>query len=229
MSLAVDEGEVVGVAAMSFFRTALDGVETRLAIPVNVATDARYRGQGVFSTLQSRERGGGGRLGLAAHGDLPEREVVSDLHQSARLDRPAAAAAVGAAAAARGVVRYALGRPASAAGCASRTRRRARSTGSTCVRSSGSEPDMDELGRTRRGRLRQPLLARRGVLQLALPRLAARLPLLRRVPERRARRRRSRRPHVQARRLRRVPRRPRRCARATAARFARSSRAPSPR
>lgn len=52
VSLAVDEGEVVGVAAMSFFKTRLDGVETRLAIPVNVATDARYRGQGVFSTLQ---------------------------------------------------------------------------------------------------------------------------------------------------------------------------------
>jgi hypothetical protein len=52
VSLAVDGEEVVGVAAMSFFRTQLDGVETRLAIPVNVATDARYRGQGVFSTLE---------------------------------------------------------------------------------------------------------------------------------------------------------------------------------
>ena len=52
VSLAVDEGEVVGVAAMSFFKTRLEGVETRLAIPVNVATDARYRGQGIFSTLQ---------------------------------------------------------------------------------------------------------------------------------------------------------------------------------
>ena len=52
VSLAVDEGEVIGVAAMSFFETRLDGVESRLAIPVNVATDARYRGQGVFSTLQ---------------------------------------------------------------------------------------------------------------------------------------------------------------------------------
>ena len=52
VSLAVDEGKVVGVAAMSFFTTRLEGVETRLAIPVNVATDARYRGQGVFSTLE---------------------------------------------------------------------------------------------------------------------------------------------------------------------------------
>ena len=53
VSLAIDDGAVVGVAAMSFFRTQLDGTATRLAIPVNVATDARYRGQGVFSTLQA--------------------------------------------------------------------------------------------------------------------------------------------------------------------------------
>jgi GNAT superfamily N-acetyltransferase len=52
VSLAVDGDEVVGVAAMSFFRTVLDGTVTRLAIPVNVATDARYRGQGIFSTLE---------------------------------------------------------------------------------------------------------------------------------------------------------------------------------
>ena len=52
VSLASDGGEVVGVAAMSFFRTALQGAVTRLAIPVNVATDPRYRGQGVFSTLE---------------------------------------------------------------------------------------------------------------------------------------------------------------------------------
>jgi GNAT superfamily N-acetyltransferase len=52
VSLAVDGDEVVGVAAMSFFRTALNGSVTRLAIPVNVATDSRYRGQGVFSTLE---------------------------------------------------------------------------------------------------------------------------------------------------------------------------------
>ena len=54
VSLAVDGGEVVGVAARSFFNTSLGGVETRLAIPVNVATDSRYRGQGVFSTMQRR-------------------------------------------------------------------------------------------------------------------------------------------------------------------------------
>src|SRR3972149_2835498 len=60
VSLAVDEGEVVGVAAMSFFRTALRGVETRLAIPVNVATDPRYRGQGVFSTLERENEAAAG-------------------------------------------------------------------------------------------------------------------------------------------------------------------------
>jgi GNAT superfamily N-acetyltransferase len=52
VSLAVAEGDVVGVAAMSYFRTALNGTVTRLAIPVNVATDPRFRGQGVFSTLE---------------------------------------------------------------------------------------------------------------------------------------------------------------------------------
>jgi GNAT superfamily N-acetyltransferase len=52
VSLAVDGGEVVGVAAMSFFTTLLEGAETLLAIPVNVATDARYRGRGVFSALE---------------------------------------------------------------------------------------------------------------------------------------------------------------------------------
>ena len=52
VSLAVDGDEVVGVAAISLLKKLLEGVETRLAIPVNVATDARYRGQGVFTTLE---------------------------------------------------------------------------------------------------------------------------------------------------------------------------------
>jgi GNAT superfamily N-acetyltransferase len=54
VTLAVADDDVVGVAAMSFFRTRLDGEVTRLAIPVNVATDERFRGQGVFSTLERR-------------------------------------------------------------------------------------------------------------------------------------------------------------------------------
>jgi GNAT superfamily N-acetyltransferase len=52
VSLAVDRDEVVGVVAMSFFRTALDGSVRLLAIPVNAATDPDYRGQGIFSTLE---------------------------------------------------------------------------------------------------------------------------------------------------------------------------------
>lgn len=63
VSLAVDGDEVVGVAAMSFFTTRLDGVDTRLAIPVNVATDARYRGQGVFSMLQERNEAAAAEAG----------------------------------------------------------------------------------------------------------------------------------------------------------------------
>jgi GNAT superfamily N-acetyltransferase len=63
VSLAVDGDEVVGVAAMSFFRTVLDGAVTRLAIPVNVATDARYRGQGVFSTLEQENEAAAAQAG----------------------------------------------------------------------------------------------------------------------------------------------------------------------
>ena len=63
VSLAVDGEEVVGVAAMSFFTTLLDGVETRLAIPVNVATDAKYRGQGVFSTLEHANEAAAAKAG----------------------------------------------------------------------------------------------------------------------------------------------------------------------
>jgi GNAT superfamily N-acetyltransferase len=63
VSLAVDGGEVVGIAAMSFFRTALDGSVRRLAIPVNVATDPRYRGQGVFSTLEEENEAAAAEAG----------------------------------------------------------------------------------------------------------------------------------------------------------------------
>ena len=56
VSLAVDEGEVVGVAAMSFFRTQLDGVETRLAIPVNVATTRATAGRACSRGCSTRTR-----------------------------------------------------------------------------------------------------------------------------------------------------------------------------
>ena len=99
VSLAVDGGEVVGVAAMSFFRMRLEGVERLLAIPVNVATDARLPRAGRLLDARARERDRGVGLGLPAHGDVPEREVVSDLRAAPRLARPAAPAAMGASAA----------------------------------------------------------------------------------------------------------------------------------
>jgi GNAT superfamily N-acetyltransferase len=111
VSLAVDEGEVVGVAAMSFFKTRLEGVETRLAIPVNVATDARYRGRGVFSTLQERNEEAAAESGSPLTVTFPNAKSYPifvrrlgwiDLPRFRLWARPLRAA---------GVVRYALGRP----------------------------------------------------------------------------------------------------------------------
>jgi predicted N-acetyltransferase YhbS len=110
VSLAVDEGEVVGVAAMSFFRTRLNGVEQRLAIPVNVATDARYRGQGVFTTLEQENEaaaaGSGSPLTVTfpnanSHPIFVRRLGWTDLPRLRIWARPLRAS---------GVVRYALGR-----------------------------------------------------------------------------------------------------------------------
>jgi hypothetical protein len=110
VSLAVDEGEVVGVAAMSFFRTRLDGVETRLAIPVNVATDARYRGRGVFSTLQQENEAAATAAGSPLTVTFPNARSYPifvgrlgwiDLPRLRLWARPLRAA---------GVVRYVLGR-----------------------------------------------------------------------------------------------------------------------
>ena len=110
VSLAVDEGEVIGVAAMSFFRTRLDGVETRLAIPVNVATDERYRGQGVFSTLQQENEEAAAASGSPLTVTFPNARSYPifvrrlgwiDLPRLRLWARPLRAS---------GVVRYALGR-----------------------------------------------------------------------------------------------------------------------
>ena len=111
VSLAVDEGDVVGVAAMSFFRTRLNGVEQRLAIPVNVATDSRYRGQGVFSTLEQENEaaaaGSGSPLTVTfpnakSHPIFVQRLGWTDLPRLRIWARPLRAS---------GVVRYVLGRP----------------------------------------------------------------------------------------------------------------------
>jgi GNAT superfamily N-acetyltransferase len=110
VSLAVGDGEVVGVAAMSFFKTRLEGVETRLAIPVNVATDARYRGQGVFSTLQQANEDAAAASGSPltvtfpnanSHPIFVRRLGWIDLPRLRLWARPLRAA---------GVVRYVLGR-----------------------------------------------------------------------------------------------------------------------
>jgi predicted N-acetyltransferase YhbS len=111
VSLAVDGGEVVGVAAMSFFRTVLNGVETRLAIPVNVATDPRYRGQGVFSTLERENEIAAAASGSpltvtfpngASYPIFMSRLGWIDLPRLRLWARPLRAGAV---------IRYALGRP----------------------------------------------------------------------------------------------------------------------
>ena len=110
VSLAVDGGEVVGVAAMSFFRTRLNGVETRLAIPVNVATDARYRGQGVFSRLERENEEAAAAAGSPLTVTFPNAKSYPifvgrlgwiDLPRLRLWARPLRAA---------GVVRYLLGR-----------------------------------------------------------------------------------------------------------------------
>jgi hypothetical protein len=57
ISLAHANGRVVGVAAMSFFRTLVEGREELIAVPVHVATEAPFRRQGVFSDLELRNEG----------------------------------------------------------------------------------------------------------------------------------------------------------------------------
>jgi predicted N-acetyltransferase YhbS len=147
VSLAVDDGEVVGVAAMSFFRTALNGVETRLAIPVNVATDPRYRGQGVFSTLERENEAEAAAAGSpltvtfpngASYPIFMRRLGWIDLPRLRLWARPLRAGAV---------ARYALGRP------GKRGRLRAPDAVPRAIR--GLEvrlverfgPELDELGR----------------------------------------------------------------------------------
>lgn len=147
VSLAVDDGEVVGVAAMSFFRTVLDGAETRLAIPVNVATDPGYRGRGVFSTLQRANEeiaaASGSPLTVtfpngASYPIFVTRLGWTSLPRLRLWARPLRAGAL---------VRYALGRPGERGGL--------RATGPSTRTSHGLEvrrveafgPETDELGR----------------------------------------------------------------------------------
>jgi GNAT superfamily N-acetyltransferase len=111
VSLAVDGDDVVGVAAMSFFRTVLGGEVTRLAIPVNVATDARFRGQGVFSTLERENETAAAQAGCPLTVTFPNARSYPifvnrldwvDLRRLRLWARPLRAS---------GVARYLLGRP----------------------------------------------------------------------------------------------------------------------
>ena len=147
VSLAVDGDDVVGVAAMSFFRVVLDGVETRLAIPVNVATDARYRGQGVFSTLEHENEAAAAEAGCPLTVTFPNANSYPifvkrlgwiDLPRLRLWARPLRAS---------GVARYVLRRPGERGGmrapdAATRT---ARGLEVRPVERFGTE--MDELGR----------------------------------------------------------------------------------
>ena len=111
ISLGVDDGRVVGVAAMSFFRMLLDGEERAVAIPVHVATEAPYRRQGIFSELElnnEREAAADGSPititfpNRASHRIFVERLGWVELPGRRVWARPLRAA---------GVVRYLAGRP----------------------------------------------------------------------------------------------------------------------
>jgi predicted N-acetyltransferase YhbS len=147
VSLAVDGDEVVGVAAMSFFRVRLEGKETRLAIPVNVATDARYRGQGVFSTLEAENERAAAEAGCPLTVTFPNANsypiFVSrlgwiDLPRLRLWARPLRVS---------GVVRYALGRPGEQGGmnAADAEPRALRGLEVRAVERFG--PELDDLGR----------------------------------------------------------------------------------
>jgi GNAT superfamily N-acetyltransferase len=148
VSLAVDGDEVVGVAAMSFFRTRLDGVETRLAIPVNVATDARYRGQGVFSTLERENEAAAAESGSPltvtfpnanSHPIFVRRLGWIDLPRLRLWARPLRAS---------GVARYVLGRPGEHGGMRPPDDLPRVHHGLSVRPIEHFGPDMDELGRT---------------------------------------------------------------------------------
>jgi len=147
VSLAVDGGDVVGVVAMSFFRTALDGSEMRLAIPVNAATDPRYRGQGVFSTLELENEAAAAAAGSPLTVTFPNGSSYPifmsrlgwiDLPRLRLWARPLRAGAV---------LRYLLGRPGERGGLRARddAPRTIRGLDVRAVERFG--PEMDELGR----------------------------------------------------------------------------------
>ena len=147
VSLAVADEDVVGVVAMSYFRTALDGSVTRLAVPVNAATDPRFRGQGVFSTLERENERVAAESGSPLSVTFPNgtsypifvrRLGWSDLPRLRLWARPLRAG---------GVARYLLGRTGAQGGL------RPRDSAAQALRGLAVRPverfdaDFDELGR----------------------------------------------------------------------------------
>jgi GNAT superfamily N-acetyltransferase len=116
ISLAHADGRVVGIAAMSFFRTLVDGREELTAVPVHVATEAQFRRQGVFSELELRNEDEAASAGAPLTVTFPNaashRIFVQDLGWRDLPGRRvwARPLRVGA------VVRYALGRESHAGG-----------------------------------------------------------------------------------------------------------------
>jgi hypothetical protein len=132
---------------MSFFETLLDARKTRLAIPVNVATDARYRGQGVFSTLERLNERAAADAGCPLTVTFPNARSYPifvgrlgwiDLPRLRVWARPLRLS---------GVVRYALGRPGQRGGLRAPDAAK-RSGGGLEVRPvERFGPELDELGR----------------------------------------------------------------------------------
>ena len=147
VSLAVADGDVVGVVAMSYFRTALDGILTRLAVPVNAATDPRFRGQGVFSTLERENEQAAAESGSPLSVTFPNgrsypifvrRLGWSDLPRLRLWARPLRAG---------GLVRYLLGRPGEQGGLRPRDSATRTLHGLEVRSIERFEADFDELGR----------------------------------------------------------------------------------
>jgi Acetyltransferase (GNAT) domain len=137
----------VGVAAMSFFRTALDGTPTRLAIPVTVATDPRYRGQGVFSALERENERAAAEAGspltvtfpnAASHPIFVNRLGWTDLPKLRLWARPLRLGAV---------ARYVLRRPGERGGLRASSTAPSSEFGLDVRPVDGFGPELDALGR----------------------------------------------------------------------------------
>jgi GNAT superfamily N-acetyltransferase len=72
--LAIHGGKIVGVSCHNAFRLWLDGAERLVSFPLNVLTDAAYRGQGIFSRLESANEEHAQRNGVSLMLSFPNRQ-----------------------------------------------------------------------------------------------------------------------------------------------------------